>query len=412
MSKRSSDRNDKSEDNPPMSRLFIICSKNHTEEEFQEAFQPFGDVEEIYMVKDRHTGEKKGVCYVKFSKTSEAAKALEALNGKPIGPEGRSIKVVVASSRDKGNKRYADEEERYLRLFVIIPKEMTEDQLRDEFSNYGNVTDITILHSKNTKDGKCFAYIKFKKFSDTANAFECCDPKYKAVFAEPKPSKNDRDMNMSSYMNSYNDLMPMGRSGGGSGLGLGPMFDRDRDNRRMSDDLPHYGMTSQVQETTLSVICSPLLTQDQLWRLFDIIPGLDYCRLHDDMSSGNDLFSFGGSRGGGGGGDRDLPCNIPLPSQKPMAPVTAPCRKRLFIVCTNGPLPAPILKNAFCRFGDLIEVFLLPGKNCGYALFANEASAEDCMTTLHGAEIAGIRLKAMEADEPNQGRKRLRQDDN
>lgn len=50
MSKRSSDRNDKSEDTPPMSRLFVICSKNHTEEEFQEAFGPYGNVEEIYMV--------------------------------------------------------------------------------------------------------------------------------------------------------------------------------------------------------------------------------------------------------------------------------------------------------------------------------------------------------------------------
>lgn len=418
-------------------------------------------------MKDRATGERKGVCYVKFSKTSEAAKALEALNGKSIGAEGRSIKVVVASSRDKGNKRYADEEERYLRLFVIIPKEMTEDQLRDEFQQYGSVTDITILHSKNTKDGKCFAYIKFKKFSDTANAIENCDPKYKAVFAEPKPSKNDNNtnnMNIPSYMNSYADMMPRGGGGGGIGSGL---YDRDRDTRRMSDDLPHFGMSSCApvqQETTLNVICSPALTQDQLWRLFDIIPGLDYCRLHDDMgrsntatvvytsyqaakyakeklhgfeyplgerlivklqetghgsmmSGGADIFSFDSPSGGGGGGRRgggdDIPCTTPLPPMKPMAAMSAPCRKRLFIVCTNGPLPANILKNAFCRFGDLIEVFLLPGKNCGYALFANETSAEDCMATLHGAELAGVRLKAMEADEPNQGgRKRLRQDDN
>lgn len=50
MSKRTSDRKDNTEDTPPMSRLFVICSKNHTEEEFQEAFGPFGNVEEIYMV--------------------------------------------------------------------------------------------------------------------------------------------------------------------------------------------------------------------------------------------------------------------------------------------------------------------------------------------------------------------------
>lgn len=33
------------------------------------------------------------------------------------------------------------------------------------------------------------------------------------------------------------------------------------------------------QEYTLNVICSALINQDQLWRLFDIIPGLDYCQI-------------------------------------------------------------------------------------------------------------------------------------
>lgn len=34
-----------------------------------------------------------------------------------------------------------------------------------------------------------------------------------------------------------------------------------------------------LQEFTLNVICSALINQDQLWRLFDIIPGLDYCQI-------------------------------------------------------------------------------------------------------------------------------------
>lgn len=38
-----------------------------------------------------------GVAYVKFSKTSEAAKALEEMNGKLIGKSQRPIKVLVAS---------------------------------------------------------------------------------------------------------------------------------------------------------------------------------------------------------------------------------------------------------------------------------------------------------------------------
>lgn len=49
-------------DEPPNSRLFIVCSKQLTEEDFKEAFSRFGDIEEIWVVKDRTSGERKGNC--------------------------------------------------------------------------------------------------------------------------------------------------------------------------------------------------------------------------------------------------------------------------------------------------------------------------------------------------------------
>lgn len=103
-------------DDPPYSRLFIIGGKQLSEEDFRAAFSKFGVVEEIWIVKDRQTGERKGwflkfvlprlyvvlaltgVTYIKFSKTSEAAKAMEAMNGKVLGnSNNRPIKVMVAS---------------------------------------------------------------------------------------------------------------------------------------------------------------------------------------------------------------------------------------------------------------------------------------------------------------------------
>ena len=48
------------DDDPPMSRLFIICNKTNTDEEFRESFSPFGTIEEIWIVKDKATGEPKG----------------------------------------------------------------------------------------------------------------------------------------------------------------------------------------------------------------------------------------------------------------------------------------------------------------------------------------------------------------
>lgn len=51
---------DTKQDDPPNSRLFIVCGKSVSEEDFREAFHKYGTIEEIWMVKDRTTGEPKG----------------------------------------------------------------------------------------------------------------------------------------------------------------------------------------------------------------------------------------------------------------------------------------------------------------------------------------------------------------
>ena len=80
-------------DDPPNSRLFIVCGKSITEDEFKEAFEVFGVIEEIWVLKDKVTNEPKGVTYIKFSKTSEAALAMEEMNGKCVGNHPRPLKV-------------------------------------------------------------------------------------------------------------------------------------------------------------------------------------------------------------------------------------------------------------------------------------------------------------------------------
>jgi RNA recognition motif-containing protein len=47
-------------DEPPNSRLFIVCNKTITEEEFRTAFEKYGTIEEIWVVRDRNSGEPKG----------------------------------------------------------------------------------------------------------------------------------------------------------------------------------------------------------------------------------------------------------------------------------------------------------------------------------------------------------------
>ena len=108
-------------DDPPNSRLFIVCGKSITEDEFKEAFEVYGGIEEIWVLKDKVTNEPKGVTYIKFSKTSEAALAMEEMNGRCIGNHPRPLKVLIAHSRDQGSRREMNEDERLVRLFVVVP---------------------------------------------------------------------------------------------------------------------------------------------------------------------------------------------------------------------------------------------------------------------------------------------------
>lgn len=82
-------------DNPPFSRVFIVCGRNLTSEEVKNAFSAYGTVEDVRMVKDKVTKENKGICFVKFTKASSAAMAIEYLDGKVIGSEPKPIKVRV-----------------------------------------------------------------------------------------------------------------------------------------------------------------------------------------------------------------------------------------------------------------------------------------------------------------------------
>lgn len=74
-------------------------------------------------------------------------------------------------------------------------------------------------------------------------------------------------------------------------------------------------------------------------------------------------------------------------------------------------LPINILRNVFSRFGNLIDIYLLPNKNCGYAKYATEESCRTAIETLHGAEICGVRMRVMEAEELSSDRKRFRRDE-
>lgn len=101
----------------------------------------------------------------------------------------------------------------------------------------------------------------FDSFVSSATAYEKCDRKYKAVFAEPKKPKEERERE--ERARERDREMPISHSyknGRGSG------------SSSSTSVLPRPDNCRDEGYNKLMVIASPLVNQDQMWKLFDIVP--------------------------------------------------------------------------------------------------------------------------------------------
>lgn len=56
-----------------------------------------------------------------------------------------------------------NEEERLLRLFCVVPKTMTDSELREHFEQFGDIDYVSIVKDRETKESKGFAYVKYHR---------------------------------------------------------------------------------------------------------------------------------------------------------------------------------------------------------------------------------------------------------
>jgi len=67
-----------------------------SEDEVRDLFAAYGDVESVRLISDRDTGRPRGFGFVTMG-SSDASKAIEALNGTDLG--GRSLRINEAQER-------------------------------------------------------------------------------------------------------------------------------------------------------------------------------------------------------------------------------------------------------------------------------------------------------------------------
>ena len=73
-----------------------------TEEDLKEAFEVFGEVETVRVIKDKYTGRSKGFGFVEMPGKAQAQSAIDGLNGKEL--KGRNLNVNEARPRSEGRR--------------------------------------------------------------------------------------------------------------------------------------------------------------------------------------------------------------------------------------------------------------------------------------------------------------------
>lgn len=78
-------------------------SREVTEDELRKAFEAFGQVTSVNIIKDRYSNESRGFGFVEMATKAEAQAAITGLNGTSL--KERTLSVSEARPRTEGGRR-------------------------------------------------------------------------------------------------------------------------------------------------------------------------------------------------------------------------------------------------------------------------------------------------------------------
>eukprot|EP00756_Hemistasia_phaeocysticola_P015324 Hpha_TRINITY_DN15403_c1_g1::TRINITY_DN15403_c1_g1_i3::g.175735::m.175735/K13207/CUGBP, BRUNOL, CELF; CUG-BP- and ETR3-like factor len=115
---------------------------------------PFGEIEDLHVIRGRKTGEGTGSAFVIYSKRESAVRAIEVLDGRLTMPGvGHTLHVRVAEGEIEAGSD--------VKLFVgHVPMHITEAELRDYFWPFGSLHEVSVLR-RSGRGGEVAAFVRF-----------------------------------------------------------------------------------------------------------------------------------------------------------------------------------------------------------------------------------------------------------
>ncbi|KAM0831719.1 hypothetical protein ACQ4PT_065345 [Festuca glaucescens] len=127
-----------------------------TEEKFKKHFQKYGAITDSVIMKDKHTRMPRGFGFVTFSDPSVIDRVLEDEHT----IDGRTVEVKRTVPREEMS---AKDGPKTRKIFVGgIPPSLTEGELKEYFSSYGNVAEHQIMVDHSTGRSRGFGFVTFE----------------------------------------------------------------------------------------------------------------------------------------------------------------------------------------------------------------------------------------------------------
>ncbi|EZA59495.1 Sex-lethal-like protein [Ooceraea biroi] len=202
----------KGNEEPRTNLIINYLPQNMNEKDLYSLFVTIGPVESCRVMKDYKTGYSYGFGFVNYAKAEDAATAISTLNGLQV--QNKRLKVSFA--------RPSGEEIKETNLYVTnLPRNITESQIDEIFSKYGNIVQKNILKDKLTGLPRGVAFVRFDKREEAQEAIAQLHGTIPEGGSEPLSVKiaeehgKQKAAYYAGWQAGYN------QSRGGSGIGVG-----------------------------------------------------------------------------------------------------------------------------------------------------------------------------------------------
>lgn len=160
-------KNDSNKEPEYLRKLFIGgLDFRTTDETLKSFYEQWGELVDVVVMKDPNTKRSRGFGFVTYSSSSMVD---DAQAHRPHVIDGRTVEPKRAIPR---NEIHSPETNATVKkLFIAgIKDDVTEEQLKEYFSEYGNVTNVTIVIDKATGKRRGFGFVDFDDYDPVDKA--------------------------------------------------------------------------------------------------------------------------------------------------------------------------------------------------------------------------------------------------